>query len=330
MIPPTPALDVLVVDDDDGERNAICQVVQGLGHRCRFATNGDEALRMHEASPAEVIISDYSMPVMDGAELCRRVRASERKPYTYFIFLTGFDDKEHFLRGMEAGADDYHTKPVDIDELQARLFGAHRVLSVYRALADFNERLRSDSRTSYRAARIDALTDVPNRLRLSEDLEAIRAQAERYDHTYSLALCDVDDFKLYNDAFGHVAGDDALKLIASTLLQNLRQGDSVYRYGGEEFLIVFPEQSLAEAGNAAERLKLEVERLGITRPSNSESSAPKVISLSVGIAELAKNEPIDRWITRADAAMYRAKEQGKNRIVLAAPPSEPKTMSFDR
>ncbi len=313
------SLDVLVVDDDDGARRALEDAVTSLGHRCRAACDGEEALALHRAEPADVIVSDYDMPRMDGAELCRQVRALGSEPYTYFVFMTGFEDKEHFIKGMEAGADDYHTKPVDLDELCARLASAQRVLGVYQMLAAQNASLKRDSQTSFRDARLDALTEIPNRLRLKEDLEAIRAHATRYGHRYCLALCDLDDFKKYNDHFGHLAGDHALRAIASTLRDELRTGDSLYRYGGEEFLIILPEQSLDEAKRALDRLRSAVERLGIPVFAGppAPGGAPRLLTLSAGVAELEDPTRIEDWIAKADAALYRAKELGKNRVELA-------------
>jgi two-component system, cell cycle response regulator len=319
---PAPPLDILVVDDDDSARHFLSAAVLSLGHQCRTAKDGVEALEMHRQAAADVILADWQMPRMDGAELCRQVRAVEGAPYTYFIFMTGFDDKEHYVRGMAVGADDYHAKPVDLEELEARLCSAQRVLAVYKKLAAQNASLRRESQTSFQAARIDPLTEIPNRLRLSEDLDAIRSNAKRYGHRYCAALCDVDDFKQYNDHHGHPAGDEVLRAIAATLRRQLRPGDGVYRYGGEEFLIILPEQSLAQATAALDRVRAEVERLGIPlvgeRAAPSSSAPPRLVTISIGVAELEDSAHVDEWIERADVALYRAKARGKN-VVEAAP-----------
>jgi two-component system chemotaxis response regulator CheY len=249
---------------------------------------------------------------MDGVELCRRTRiADNNKSYTYFIFMTGFDDKEHFLRGMAAGADDYQVKPIDLEELQARLAAAERVVSLHRELAGTNSALRHDSQTSFRLARIDALTEVGNRLRMNEDLEAIWARAKRYGHRCSAALCDIDWFKEYNDHYGHLAGDAALHRIAQAMRIELRQGDGLYRYGGEEFLVVLPEQSLAEAVHVAERVCRSVAQVAI--PTMAQKG---VVTISVGVAELtpSADETSLRWLERVDSALYRAKANGRDRV----------------
>ena len=196
-------LRVLVVDDDEMARHGLERAVMLLGHECRSAKDGFEAWQMHQSERADVILSDWLMPRMDGLELCRHVRSTDGEgAYTYFVFMTGLDDKEHFLRGMEAGADDYHTKPVDIDELQARLVSAARVISLYRKLAEKTVDLRRDSQNSFHMARVDALTGVSNRLRMDEDLRVLWSLPDRRQRRWCAALCDIDEFKKHNDRFG--------------------------------------------------------------------------------------------------------------------------------
>lgn len=308
---PTKPLRVLVVDDDEDARRALQAVVLSLGHRCRVARDGREALEKRRESPVDVIISDCCMPEIDGFELCRRVRTDEGDSYVYFIFATGLDDKESFLQGMDAGADDYLTKPIDLDELRARLVVAWRVCSRHRDLADTNSSLRRDSEASFLAARVDPLTGVANRLRLHEDLEALWSHKQRYGHRCSAAICDIDFFKLYNDAFGHVTGDEALQRVAGALRKHVRRGDGLYRYGGEEFLMILPEQPAQKAKAAMERVRREVERLAML---HAPSAPMRVLTISIGVAELGNDPSPEAWIQRADAALYRAKACGRNRV----------------
>lgn len=314
-------LKVLVVDDDEPSLDPLRAAIVSFGYDCRVATDGLEAWRMHQAAPADVILSDWDMPCMDGLELCRRTRVMhDESTYTYFIFMTAFEDKAHFLRGMEAGADDYQIKPIDLDELRARLTSAQRVVSLYRRLADKNTVLRRDSQASFRLARIDALTGVANRLSLDESLGSFWAQARRYGHRYSAAICDIDWFKAYNDRSGHLAGDAALQKVAQALQRELRTGDSLFRYGGEEFLAVFPEQSAAAASRAAERMRKSVESLGLPTPAGRG-----IVTISIGVAELDQNdETVAEWLNRADAALYRAKSSGRNRVELDHARTPPK------
>jgi two-component system chemotaxis response regulator CheY len=267
-----------------------------------------------------VILSDWQMPGMDGLELCRRTRVSENEGgYTYFLFMTGFKDKEHFIRGLEAGADDYQTKPIDLDELRARLASARRVVSLYRKLAVQNAALRRDSQASFRIARIDPLTQVANRLSMDEDLKVLWSRVGRYGHRYSMAICDIDRFKAHNDRFGHLAGDEVLRHVAQAIRGSLREGDGLYRYGGEEFLALLPEQSVSEAAIVMDRVRLAVARLAIPTAHDGQ-----VVTISAGIAELDRtlDGSVDDWIHRADEALYRAKAAGRNRIETSGTLSE--------
>jgi two-component system chemotaxis response regulator CheY len=305
-------LEVLVVDDDDETRDALVSAVRRMGHTCRGARDGLDAWEKHRSEHADVILSDWQMPGMDGLELCRRTRVSENEgAYTYFLFMTAFEDKEHFIRGLEAGADDYQTKPIDLDELRARLGSARRVVSLYRRLAVQNAALRRDSQASFRIARIDPLTQVANRLSMDEDLKVLWSRVGRYGHGYSLAICDIDRFKAHNDQFGHLAGDEVLRRVAQAIRDSLREGDGLYRYGGEEFLAVLPEQSVSDAAIVMDRVRLAVARLAIPT-----ARVGHVVTISAGVAELDRtlDGSVDDWIQRADEALYRAKAAGRNRI----------------
>lgn len=302
-------LDVLVVDDHAATRSGIAKAVRSLGHVCREADDGDMAWAMLEARRADVVISDWQMPGLTGPALCRRTRAvNPEASYTYFILMTGHHDRDRLLEGMAAGADDFQRKPVDLDELEARLVSAARVVALHRRLAAQANALRRDSATNFAASRTDPLTGIGNRLRMDEELAVARAQAERYRHRFSAAICDLDRFKEYNDAFGHLAGDAALRQVAVALTEQLRRGDSVFRYGGEEFVILLPEQSLSEATLVLERIRAAVERLSIPTRRG-------LLTLSAGVAELdATDADVASWLRRADKALYAAKAAGRNRV----------------
>ncbi len=280
---------VLLAEDDPISMRVLLRAMEQLGHECQAARDGEEAWALFRRGTPDVIISDWAMPGTDGLELCRRVRAGGPAAYTYFIFMTGHDDKQSFLEGMRAGADDYLMKPIDLDALQARMIAASRVMALHHRLVQ--------------AARTDPLTGVGNRLRLRDDLDALYARVARYGHAYAAALCDVDHFKRYNDTHGHVAGDDALIRVAQVIAAQLRTGDAVYRYGGEELLVLLPEQTLAGAHIAMERVRAAV-----------EEGTP--VTVSIGVATIARSDgpPWEAWIARADEALYQAKAAGRNRI----------------
>ena len=305
---------ILIAEDDAVSRMILRRSVERFGHECLVAGDGEEAWDLYrENSEVDVIISDWMMPGMDGLELCRTVRGEVRDGYTYFIFLTALGDKEHLLMGLEAGADDYLSKPLDRDELQVRLISAYRVTQLHRRLAIQNEELERLNGRLFEQSRTDPLTHLGNRLRLNEDLDVLQARAQRYGHSYSVALCDVDSFKAYNDHYGHLAGDEILKRVAEAIAHQRRSGDTAYRYGGEEFLVILPEQTLEVATGAADRLRKAVEELRIPHEANEP---PGIVTLSVGVAAIptGQHTDADELLKQADAALYRAKNAGRNRV----------------
>jgi two-component system cell cycle response regulator len=308
---------VLVAEDSALMRAMLRDALTTMGHECSVATDGDEAWEVFQAEGADVIISDRLMPGLDGLELCRRVRELPGVPYTYFVFLTALTQKSEVLEGMQGGADDYLTKPLDLDELRARLIAADRVTGLHRRLEDQARSLAASNQALFEMARTDPLTGLGNRLQMMETLDALQARAERYGHSYALALCDLDRFKAYNDALGHLEGDVALKTVAQILTETVRGTDSVYRYGGEELLIVLPEQTMASAELAGERLRRAVEAAGLVHPNNPPHG---VVTLSIGIAAFvgASGCGIDAMIAEADAALYEAKHGGRNRVATAS------------
>lgn len=305
---------VLVAEDDAVSRLILCRSLEKLGHECLAAGNGEIALGLYRSTlDVDLIISDWMMPGIDGLELCRQVRADDRDKYTYFIFLTDLGDKNHLLVGLAAGADDYLSKPLDRDELQVRLVSARRVTGLHVRLAAQNDQLARLNSRLFEESREDALTHLGNRLRLEEDLEVLEARSRRYGHSYAVALCDVDSFKAYNDHYGHLAGDEVLKKVAGAIMRDRRSGDTAYRYGGEEFLIVLPEQTLQAATATTDSLRKSVERLGISHEYNGSQG---VVTISAGVAALSTRDSSSaaELMEQADAALYRAKRAGRNQV----------------
>jgi two-component system, cell cycle response regulator len=308
-------LRILIAEDDAVSRTILHRAVEKFGHECLAAEDGERAWEIYrETSGVDAIISDWMMPGMDGLELCSKVRGEERNGYTYFIFLTALGDRNHLHMGLEAGADDYLSKPLDRDELQVRLISARRVTELHRRLAFQNGELEVLNRKLFEQSREDPLTRLGNRLRLREEFEALRGRVERYGHNYSAVLCDVDYFKLYNDHYGHLAGDEVLQKVAETIADHCRSGDTAYRYGGEEFLIILPEQSQESATAIADRLRRAVEDLRI--PHEAKEGPPPVVTISAGVASLSAgaNKSADALLGEADTALYRAKQSGRNRV----------------
>ncbi len=315
---PTRGLKVLVVDDDACVREALRSVIEDLGYVCAAAKDGLEAWDLHSRTHFEVVLSDWLMPRMNGLELCHKMRGEDLESCTYFILVTGLADRAHLVQGLRGGADEYLTKPIDLEELEARLESAARVTAMNRKLVDRTVSLRRDSERALKAARIDPLTGINNRLSLEADLECAMARATRYGHRYSVGLCDVDFFKRYNDTFGHIAGDEVLRRVAGALQQALREGDGIYRYGGEEFLVLLPEQTLETGRRAMDRLRRGVESVGIPHDANPPA---RVVTVSAGVAEFdgRVDHSAADWLRRADGALYEAKGRGRNCVAPEAP-----------
>ena len=304
---------ILLVEDDEQTRNALAKAVRSFGHTCETARDGLEAWDIHQRAPADVIISDWSMPRMSGDELCQAVRLRDGSHYTHFIFATGRGAREDVLRGMRVGADDYLIKPIDLDQLELRLAAASRVVLHERHIAQRNVRLRRESERFYKAAHLDPLTGLGNRLQLDEDLRELRASKTLHGSRWTLAICDLDWFKAYNDQYGHLFGDRALAAVGSVFHNNMRSGDRSYRYGGEEFVVLLRDHTSAQALAAMERLRHDIESLRLAHATTPIG----VLTISVGFAEASAGPDLDldEWLARADGALYRAKAEGRNRVV---------------
>ncbi|MHA7141080.1 GGDEF domain-containing response regulator [Arthrobacter sp. Sr33] len=295
----------MVVDDDPGSLMVAKAVVEQAGYECLSATNGDAAWDLFQRYQPQVVVTDWMMPGMNGLELCKAIRSAEEDTYTYLVLLTSFGSQDAVLAGMEAGADDYVTKPLDSFTLRTRLLVALRVTALHSQLGKYRQELT-------RQARTDPLTRVDNRLKLTEDLELLHNRSQRYGGQYSLALCDVDYFKSFNDLQGHPAGDEALKAVARTLTRLSRDTDGVYRYGGEEFLLILPDQGAHDAEVAVERIRSGIESLAIAHTGNPL----RVLTISAGISTFTADHAVSsgQLLKEADDALYSAKAAGRNRV----------------
>ena len=297
---------VLIADDDEVSRTLLGGVVRRLGHECAIAEDGLSAWQMFPALRPEVLITDWRMPGMDGNQLVSRVRRDYcLEAYTYVMVLTGHADGEAARACMSAGADDLLRKPLHPAELDRKLIAARRLIGMHQDLRD--------------DARSDALTGLGNRRRLAEDLAGQHARATRHRQSYGIAIADVDRFKGFNDAAGHLAGDGALRKIAAALAETVRCGDSVYRYGGEEFVAIIADADAIALKAAAERLRATIEALGIPHPGNPPGD---VVTVSIGTTLIGPadiDETDDALFDRADRAMYRAKMSGRNQVAHDLP-----------
>ncbi|WP_347108289.1 diguanylate cyclase [Paenarthrobacter sp. S56] len=299
---------VLIADDDQISRMITKAAVEQAGHECLVAVDGDEAWDLFQVHQPGAVVTDLMMPGMNGLDLCRAIRAAEDDSYTYLILVTSHGSRNDVLAGMEAGADDYVTKPLDPFNLRIRLLAAQRITSLHADLARYRSALAEQ-------ARRDPLTKLHNRLKLTEDLGALQSFNDPNPDDYCLAMVDVDNFKSYNDLYGHQAGDSALAAIASTLAAEVRDTDGVYRFGGEEFLLVLRGQSVEGAGAVMERVRSAVHGLQIEHSGDPDG----VLTISAGLAAYnhAHRAGTEQLLKEADQALYMAKATGRNRVSVS-------------
>jgi len=301
-------LTILIVEDDPVSRNLLQKTLRKFGYEAVAVENGRQALQKLKGNFIPVVISDWMMPEMDGIELCREIRKANLPGYVYFILVTARDKKEDLISGLEAGADDYLTKPFDRAELRARLIVAERIIKLEQSLKKANEEIRILSIT-------DPLTHSYNRGFLMERLPQEVARAKRYNHPLALIMSDLDFFKEINDNYGHQTGDQVLKQFVEAIKGKIRQGiDWIARYGGEEFIIVVPETDLKGGAILAERLRNLVAENVFTL-----NQIQLKITASFGVTSWdprkdPDNKDIETIIREADDCLYQAKKEGRNRV----------------
>ncbi|GBE04384.1 MAG TPA: diguanylate cyclase [Nitrospirae bacterium] len=306
---------ILIVEYDPISRLLLEKTLESWGHEITSAENGQEAWEIFQKSNYKFVISDWQMPVMDGLTLCRKIRSLKNSGYVYFILLTGKEKKREVIEGLYSGADDYFTKPFDREELKVRTRAGERILNLEKELNGKNEELLHLNAKLEEIAWIDPLMEIGNRRSFFESIKKTHHRAKRYAHNYGLVMCDIDNFKVYNDTYGHLQGDNALKQIAVTIKNLLRMSDDVYRFGGEEITIILQNQELEYTKEVAERIREKIESLRIEH----KGSPVGFLTLSCGVAAFNAEDAARDWqhvLNRADKALYIAKSDGKNKVCL--------------
>jgi len=296
---------VLIAEDDSLLRQMLRGALAAAGHQLITAANGLDAWEMLQREHVRMLIVDWMMPGLDGPELIRRIRGAGWPGYTYIILLTAKTGRDDVVEGLNAGADDYVTKPFRQDELLARMGVGARILELETRLSESLEREEA-------LATRDSLTGLPNRRALYD-----RARAEREKRSVGVIMLDIDHFKPINDRFGHAAGDEALRRVAEVLQKSKRDYDYTGRWGGDEFLTILPGTSMLQAGLVAERIRASIDmvRLEVGGADTVELRS----SLGVACASPATSPiGIDDLLNQADGALYRAKADGRNRVCLHA------------
>jgi diguanylate cyclase (GGDEF)-like protein len=275
-------------------------VLKKSGHEVVETVNGTEAWRVMEQPGAPALaILDWMMPEMDGLEVVRRIRTLQTDQPPYIIMLTTKGEKAD-------GADDYLAKPFDAGELRARVEVGRRMVEMQDALIKSREAL------SHQATH-DPLTGMLNRRAILDRLHEELARARRCGALLAIGMCDIDHFKQVNDTHGHQTGDDVLCGLAHVLSEGLREYDAVGRLGGEEFLVITPMKAGKDWMAIFGRLCVKVAQSKITTRSGELS-----VTVSIGVACATAQNTVDGMLAAADAALYRAKDQGRNRVVYTA------------
>jgi diguanylate cyclase (GGDEF)-like protein len=302
-----PPMRVLAAEDNPVFQSMLRSMLTKWGYVPVIARSGTEAWRILEGENApRLAVLDWMMPGMDGVEICRRVRGANREPYIYLLLLTARTESQDLIEGMDAGADDYLTKPFNAHELRVRLHAGRRILDLQAELLKTREALREQ-------ATHDGLTGLLNRNSVLEALGEENSRTARAKEPVSVIMVDLDRFKLVNDTHGHLAGDAVLREAARRLKSAARCYDSVGRYGGEEFLIVLPGCAAHDAAAQAERMRHAIAATPFVTPSQ-----PLVVTASMGVS-CSSHCSYDSLVRLADDALYAAKAKGRNQVVTQFP-----------
>ncbi|MEM6290404.1 MAG: diguanylate cyclase [Myxococcota bacterium] len=296
---------MLVVDDEPAVAAHVSSIVEDCGHRVSACHTWTEALRAFGRGDVDLVLMDAVMPTVDGFKLTRILR-SRASTYVPIVFLTGLDDANARANGIDAGADDFLSKPIDALELRVRMTAMLRIRSLTKALEE-------KTRTLSRIASMDALTGIGNRRSFDERIHSELKQAAGTGGPLAVLLLDIDHFKAVNDTFGHQVGDDLLRAFGRLLAESTRACDLPYRYGGEEFAILCPNSTAAAACHLAERVRSAFE----LRSKDASAAGSRTCSIGVAGTDVTGHHSApDELIAAADGALYRAKDSGRNCVCV--------------
>lgn len=312
---------ILVIDDEKSIIDILDVSLKKEGLSVLSALDGLEGFEIANQEKPDLILLDIMMPDIDGYEVLERLKEDENTADIPVIFLTARVENEDKVKGLEAGAVDYITKPFFIKEVLARI-------KIQLKLKEYEEELKKKNAELEEFSLLlldlnakleeislkDELMQIWNRRAFQEEIDKLHTYCNRYYHTYSILIADLDRFKLYNDNYGHQAGDDVLKKVAQAIVNTARVTDFVARYGGEEIVILLPESDKETSTKTAERIISAVTDLAIVHEYNNGLG---VVSISLGVAsfnpEFDSHSDWEEILKRADDALYQAKDAGRNR-----------------
>ncbi|MBU8911283.1 MAG: diguanylate cyclase [Desulfobacterales bacterium] len=291
---------ILIVDDDSAIKESVKKYLTIQNYEVKTALNAYEALEILNSFKADVVLTDVTMQGMDGLELTRRIK----ELYDIDVMvMTGYSAKYSYEKAVQAGASDFIFKPFRFEELNLRIHRVLREAAFTKERADLLKKLR-------KLAITDALTGLYNSRHFFSQIKIEIDRYKRYSRPLSLLILDIDFFKNYNDTWGHLDGDKVLMRIGKTVKPCMRSMDTAYRYGGEEFIVILPETSLQKACVVGARIKDNIaSQVFVPEPGIKTS-----ITVSIGATELVKGEDFKSFIKRADKALYKSKDTGRNKL----------------
>ena len=307
---------ILVVEDSKVTVKVLTGYLASMGvENPLVAETGTQALRTFRREHPDIVLLDARLPDIDGFEVASKIRKAEQgEEWTAIIFLTAMNSDEDLARGIAAGGDDYLVKPVSETVFQAKVRAMQRLVGMQRNLVEVTHKLDAANAELQRLSTTDALTGIANRRALDDFLSREWRRCQRMEKPLSLVMLDIDYFKLFNDKYGHQAGDDCLKQVAAQIARAApRASDLAARYGGEEFMLVLGETDLDGALWMAERVRQMIGDLKVVHYATDS----KFVAVSCGVVTVLPDDQhsIETLIESADAALYQAKRGGRDRVV---------------
>jgi len=304
---------VLLVDDTKTDQLIMKACLQDLGHEVVIGQNGVEAVEIYNTDRPDLILMDVIMPEMNGLQAAIEIR-KDTSDWIPIIFLSARVSSGDITEGINAGGDDYLTKPVDQKILVAKLKAMERIAKMRQKLLKVSSELEFANKELKLLVNLDGLTGLSNRRNLDRMLKMEMIRSVRYKQPLTVMLADIDYFKAFNDNYGHLEGDECLKKVAQALSSVCKRStDLVARYGGEEFAVLLPDTTAENAMIEAEKLRAAVESLNIPHEHSSASSYCTV-SIGVHTIMVEKSDTPESLLQKADTGLYQAKETGRNKV----------------
>jgi two-component system, cell cycle response regulator len=322
---------LLLAEDEPVQQLKFRRILVEQGYEVETVSSGEDALHRVLEGGVDILLTDWDMPGLDGAQLCRRVREARLAEYLYILMITGHSSDDDAVFALNAGANDYIRKPFNNAELLARLRSASELVGAQRGLRIANEslsaanaKLTAAAAEKERMMRVECQLRCYNKRYLNEQLPRAITHAVRYHGPLSLVMADLDFFKRINDTHGHNVGDEVLSGFVDRAVASLRSGDWMARFGGEEFAIVLPETSLEGARSVAEKVRANCAASPV---DTSRGLVEVTVSLGVAAFQLPDDSRlatlvdtdsiVNDLVSRADQALYRSKREGRNRVSLS-------------